>query len=251
MINKKNNKQNIDDTINPDRYLITYADLITLLLGLFVILYASSQVNEEKYKEFSNAFSDFFKPTQAKAANTGNGIMVGRKNSIPEPIFPSIQNKTLEEIKAETEISMSKFIKQGLINIKSNSTVLTLTLSESLLFQSGKADIQRDGLIVLDSISAIIRSINKSITIDGHTDSHPIRTFRYESNWHLSSARALAVGYMLITKGLDEKNLTFRCFGAMKPVSENSTPEGRSKNRRVEITISDLPPEKVANEVIK
>ena len=118
------------------------------------------------------------------------------------------------------------------------------------MFQSGKADIQKDGLIVLDSIANIIRGINKAITIDGHTDSNPIRTFRYESNWHLSSARSLAVGYMLVSKGLPEKNLSFRCFGAMKPVAENSSTEGRSKNRRVEITISDLAPEKVNNEII-
>ena len=250
MINKRYHKENVEDKINPDRYLITYADLITLLLGLFVILYASSQVNEEKYKEFSNAFSDFFKPPGVKVLNNGNGMLGGQKNSIPEPIFPNTRNKTLQEIKNETENSMSKFIKEGLITIKSNPTGLTLTLSESLLFQSGKADIQSDGLIVLDSISNIIRGINKAITIDGHTDSHPIRTFRYESNWHLSSARALAVGYMLISKGLPEKDLSFRCFGAMKPVAENSTPEGRAKNRRVEITISDLPQEKETNDKI-
>lgn len=243
MIKKKFDNKGSGDHINLDRYLITYADLITLLLGLFVILYATSQVNEEKYKEFSNAFTDFFKPDKESKASNGNKVLTGPKNSIPEPIFPYPLKKNIETIKVETEMAMKDYIKKGLFEIKSIKNGLTLMLPEKLLFQSGKAEIQPEGMKVIDSLMIIMRNLNKTVTIDGHTDSQPIRTFRYESNWHLSVARALNIGYSMISKGLPEKNVVIRGFGAQKPIAENSDLNGRARNRRVEIVITDLPEE--------
>jgi len=225
---------------NTDRYLITYADLITLLLGLFVILYATAQVDEGKYKEFSEAFSKYFKPDQIHKSQNGNGILSGSK-SLPEPIFQNHSSVTIDDIANETESKLSSFMRKGLIQMKKNSTGLILTLPEKLLFQSAKAEIQPEGKYVIDTLAKILSGIKFQISVDGHTDSDPISTFRFPSNWHLSSSRALNVGYEMIKSGIQESNLRISSYGSQRPISDNTTPEGKSENRRVEITITPLP----------
>lgn len=234
-------KQDADDHINTDRYLITYADLITLLLGLFVILYVTAQVDEGKYKEFSKAFSDYFKSSKEQVLQGGGGLMEGHKKSIPVPVFQNPARQSLQDIKTEIEKSLEPLIKQNLFSIKNGPDGLILTLPEKLIFKSGEADIEAKAQPVLDSIASLMSGLNKQITVDGHTDTQPIKTFRFESNWHLSTARALKIGYALIRKGIPEKNVVIRGFGAQRPISDNSTLEGRTLNRRVEITISELP----------
>lgn len=234
----KNKRNHQEDVIHTDRYLITYADLITLLLGLFVILYSVSKVDEEKYKKFSGAFSEYFNPTD-RLPSKGDGILEGRRDNIPEPILPHASSKTLEQIASETEKSFKSLIQNGMLKVKLSATGITLTLPEKLLFESSRADVQPDGLRMLDSLAKILIGIQYQITIDGHTDSAPIQTAVFPSNWYLSSARALSVGNKMIQSGLPENNLIFRGFGSMRPVTDNSTPENMAQNRRVEITISE------------
>ena len=234
---KKNNTK-----VDTNRYFITYADLITLLLGLFVILYVSSKVDQEKFKEYSKAFSEYFKTENQGVLPGGKGVLKGRKNTIPEPILiESGAPKSLNEIFSETSLILQKYIKNGSLSIKHTKAGVILTLPEKLLFQSGKADIEQNAMGILDTIANILHSIPYQITVDGHTDSSPIRTFRYESNWHLSSARALNVAYLLVEKGIPKNNLIIRAFGDQKPVASNNTVESKAKNRRVELTISYLP----------
>jgi chemotaxis protein MotB len=234
----KKQKHKQDDHLNPDRYLITYADLVTLLLGLFVILYAISRIDEIKYKEFASAFADYFKPTTLKG---GTGELSGRREGIPDPIFyarPS--TKSLEEIATQTENAFKDYINKGDLQVKLTSEGVQITLREKLLFESAKAEIQPLGKILLDSLASILAGINYQVSVDGHTDSDPIRNYRYESNWHLSCARAANVGYSLVCNGVPENNLIVRGFGAQRPVSDNISSEGKAQNRRVEITISEL-----------
>lgn len=238
MIRKIQNNQGVEET-KTDRYLITYADLITLLLGLFVILYASAQVDEEKYKELSNAFSSYFQP--GSGADNGNGILKGSKTALPNPSNPLKSDKSLVQIAEQTEQSLRKYIDEGSIKIKKSDKEIILILSEKLLFESAKAEIRQEGKNVLDSVSKFLTGIDYEIKIDGHTDASPIKTFRYESNWHLSTARALNVAYLMVRNGMPEKNLVIRGYGSQRPVSDNATEEGRTLNRRVEITITDLP----------
>lgn len=223
-----------------DRYLITYSDLITLLLGLFVILYAASQVDESKYKEVSQAFAEYFKSENTKHLE-GGGVLPGHKQGVPQAILPTPKKQSLAEVKGQAEQILSSYIKNSNLKIQSVGESLVLTLPELLLFNTGKADIQSDGQVLLDSLAKVLSGINFQIAVDGHTDGTPIRTFRYESNWHLSVARALNVGYSLINRGVSEENILIRGFGATRPVASNSDEEGKQKNRRVEITISQLP----------
>lgn len=237
---KKKNK--LEHKINHDRYLITYADLITLLLGLFVILYASATVDSAKYSEFTKAFGEYFKSTKEQVLNGGGGVLPGPKDGIPEPIIPnSAVNKSLQDLKIEAETSLKSFINDGKLKVAFNNNGVVLTLPESLLFQSGKDEIQNNAFNVLDNIAKILNVSNLQISVDGHTDSDPIKTFRFASNWHLSSSRALKIGYYLINKGMNESNVVIRGFGSQRPITENNNPENKAQNRRVEITISQLP----------
>lgn len=234
--------------VSKDRYLITYADLITLLLGLFVILYAASQVDEVKYKELSVAFSDYFKSTKEQPLQGHGGVLQGHKNAIPEPIIPNSPSKSLEEVTQQAEKSLGIYLQKGLISIRSSQHELVLALPEQLLFKSGNAEVETQGIPVLDSIAKIIANVDFQITVDGHTDDVPIRTFRFESNWHLSVARAMNVAYKLISRGIKQENLIVRGFGEQLPVADNLTVEGKAKNRRVEVTVSNLPAKTLSKE---
>ncbi len=231
---KRNREEN-----SSERYLITYADLITLLLGLFVILYSTSSVDEEKYKQISTAFADIFKP--GSVLEGGKGVLEGTKQGLPEPILPpAAGRKSLDDIAEQTEQALKSYIDDGTIEITKTGTDIIINLSEKLLFESAKADVLSDGMIALDTLARILNSPQYQITIDGHTDSDPINTPKFPSNWHLSGARALSVLYALIQRGVPEVNLSYRGFGAQRPIASNARQEGKAINRRVEITISEL-----------
>lgn len=228
------------DEEKTDRYLITYADLITLLLGLFVILYASAQVDESKYKEMSSAFAEVFK-SSGKQEVDGKGILPGHKQGVPNSILPHLRTKSLSELEDKAQEVLGTFIRNSGIKIQKTGESLVITLPELMLFSSGKADIQGDGQELLDSLASLLNGADMLISVDGHTDSNPIKSFRYESNWHLSTARALNVGYSLAGRGVPEQYLVIRGFGSQRPIGDNSTDDGRQRNRRVEITLTELP----------
>lgn len=223
-----------------DRYLITYADLITLLLGLFVILYASAQVDESKYKEMSSAFAEAFK-SEGKQEVDGKGILPGHKQGVPNSVLPHLKTKSISEMENKAEEVLGSFIRNSGIKIQKTGESLVITLPELLLFSSGKADLQAGGQELLDSLASLLSGADMLISVDGHTDSNPIKSFRYESNWHLSTARALNVGYSLAGRGVPEQYLVVRGFGSQRPIGDNSTEDGRLRNRRVEVTLTELP----------
>lgn len=237
---KKHTNQQHSHGSEKDRYLVTYADLITLLLGLFVILYASSQVDQEKFKEISSALTKYFKSQPANPIEGGDGVLEASKRAIPEPMIAPREAKSIDQIEKETSQLLGELISKGLVSLRRSESGLVVVLPEKLLFQPGKADIQADGMKVIDSLATVLSTLNNSIYVDGHTDAIPIRTFQYESNWHLSVARALNVGYRLIKLGVPGENIVIRGFADKRPVADNATEEGRAQNRRVEITISPI-----------
>lgn len=245
MILKKVPKEEESGRTSPDRYLITYADLITLLLGLFVILYVTARVDEERYKEFAKAFADYFKPEKGQDIhNTGLDPFKGVRKGIPEPVLPFPDRRNLSQIQSDIEKSLDAYLKRGDIAVETRGPNIVVTLPEKLLFKSGKAEIEPGGEEILIKLAQSLQGLAKDqeVAVDGHTDSDPISNFRYPSNWHLSVARAVNVAYLLIAKGVPEYSVVVRGFGDQRPIADNSTPEGKAKNRRVEITISEQKP---------
>lgn len=240
MIKKGRTYHKTHHNTGADRYLITYADLITLLLGLFVVLYSTTQVDQEKFKEYAAAFSGYFKTSDSSPLDGGSGVLEGMKDGVPEAILPEASSRNMQEISDELEEKLATFIEAGGVAIERNDSGFKLIMQEKLLFPSGKAELVPEGSRALDSISSILSNWQLTIEIDGHTDNVPIKTFQYESNWHLSSARAVNVAYSMIRKGVPDFNLVIRGFGPQRPIADNISPEGKARNRRVEINIGPL-----------
>jgi len=239
LLNRIKRRSNSNDDEGRDRYLISYADLLTLLLGLFVILYSSSQVDGAKYKEFTQAFKEVFDQNGDGVLDGGKGVLKGNPKPIPHPIKGK-HEKNLGEISEFAKSSLNFLIKDGKLRLRNEKNLLILELPEKLLFESAKAEIKSDGMRVLDTIVNVLGQIENHITIDGHTDPEPIKTFRYESNWHLSAARATNVAYSMIGYGLRQENLSIRGFGSQRPLNKNMTEDEKARNRRVEISISEM-----------
>lgn len=234
-------KRTIRTNSSSDRYLITYADLVTLLLGLFVILYTSSQVDTEKYKEVQQAFEKVFKFSGDKPIlEGGEGVLEGHSEVLPEPIIPRFREGDINVIEKELKQRLEDYLEKEDIKVYREGDALKIEMPEKLLFQSGKAEIQKKGVNFLDTLTELLKGIPNQIMVDGHTDNVPINNFVYKSNWHLSSARSLNVAYNMIKEGLQETNITVRGFGSQRPVESNSTEKGRQRNRRVEIMISKM-----------
>lgn len=234
--------QELRNPNNPDRYLVTYADLITLLLGLFVILYATAQVDVGKYREFAAALGRFFRVAPDSQLYGGGKILPGSP-TLPQPILPAADRKTLDKISQELESAFATQIRLGSVELEQLPDQIRLRLQDHLLFESGKADLLPESILILDSLAKIFASIEKRIIVEGHTDNIPISTFRYPSNWHLSVDRAVTVAYYLLQKGVPERYLAVCGYADQRPIAPNDTPEGRTRNRRVEIVIQEFEPD--------
>ena len=207
-----------------DRYLLTYADLITLLLGLFIILYAISNIDIIKYKKISAALGDVF----------GNkGTIVGlEKTDITNKLTPNDRLKEeLNGLVADLKIKKS-------VKFEEDKRGIVIHILDKLLFASGKAELSQESRAVLHRLSDILKKLPNDIRIEGHTDDVPIKSEQFPSNWHLSVSRALNTAYYLISveKLLPDK-VSIAGYAEYKPIDTNETPEGRSTNRRVDIVV--------------
>ena len=208
-----------------DRYLITYADLITLLLGLFIILYTISNIDAVKYKNVAQALGSVF----------------GKEN-INKVVTNDISNNVLESPKNKLIDQLSKLIENydytSSIQLEESERGITIHILDDILFAPGQAVLNEGSKVVLNRLASVIRSIPNDIRIEGHTDNTPINTPRYPSNWHLSVDRALNTAYYLIqNEGVDPDKVSIVGYAEYHPIAPNDTPESRTKNRRVDLVI--------------
>lgn len=201
---------NSKDYIN--RWVVSYADLVTMLLALFIVLFSISQ-NVTKY--------------QAKIIKDNNVL-------VPESItMAEIQN--LESLK---ELFEKNLVKNEDIKFFKDSRGLVIRLNNSVLFDEGSAIIKTEAYKTIDDIIQTISTIDNNIIVEGHTDSKPIHNKTYASNWELSTARATnIISYMLKTGKINPKRLSAAGYGEHMPVAENTSSGGRLLNRRVDIII--------------
>ena len=209
-----------------DRYIITYADLITLLLGLFVILYAISNIDVKKYEHIISAMGNVFGTERAEIPVTNTSMMTIDK-------IPTI--KTLRE-SLQDLIEANGY--NNVVNLSQNERGITISILDDILFPPGNAELNPDSRTVLSKIALLLRDLPNDIRIEGHTDNIPINTAQYASNWHLSVARATNTAYYLMQyEKLPPAKVSIVGYSEYKPVAPNETPDGRAKNRRVDIVI--------------
>jgi chemotaxis protein MotB len=215
-----------------DRWLLTYADLITLLLGLFVILYTMSKVDNTKYSRVVQALGGAFGKTAVLSGSTSPMLadqLLGQRQSIESKLNGAL----FEDMRA------------NLVTVTQDERGVTVHLAEELLFSSGDATLKNTSLGSLDLLASVLKGLPNEIRVEGHTDNLPISTPAYPSNWHLSVARAMNTGnYLLSRHGLKPEKVTIVGYSQYRPLAPNISDSDRAKNRRVDIVIvaAQVPP---------
>ena len=220
-------------------WILTYADMVTLLLCFFVLLFAMSSVEKESFEQLVESLKRSIGKQKIPEAGTREGLIM---QDVPADKGPKAVDElggVIEKEAGEIISKVQEFIiankLQGKVRVEKKELGVTITISDIVLFPTGKAKMTPDGLEIMKKIYEILKQFSYHIKIEGHTDNVPIHTPKYESNWQLSTNRACEVVRFLIERGSDPKLLSAEGYAKYHPVASNDTPEGRAKNRRVEI----------------
>lgn len=237
---------------NHERWLVSYADFITLLFAFFVVMYATSSLNEGKYKVLSSSLVTAFKSTTSHSDADQPQITQSIIKTEPDGAMIKIMEKENGQTKQaqrveqrETLRSMAKDILQvleplindGSVTVTQSAIGITVEINASVLFSPGEAFLAENSIEALRAVAKVIQGHDHEIHVEGHTDNMPIHTIHFPSNWELSTARASSVIRLFIENGVDAVRLTAVGYGENRPVDSNETSEGRKRNRRVSIMI--------------
>lgn len=243
---KHKRRQKHTEHENHERWLVSYADFITLLFAFFVVLYATATQNQEKQKKFESALrtelrmmgSGGASGQQQSAVSTGEGTEVIQLidlfqqrnvgNGELQDYVEKLLNKNLSEEERKLAIG----------GLRHDTVGVRISLAASTFFPSAKAKLRRPALAALDKIAKFLKTAPNKIVIEGHTDDEPVSGGEFESNWELGASRATSVvRYLVKVHGFDPKRLSAISYADTKPLVPNTTPENRAKNRRIEILI--------------
>lgn len=235
-------KKREEKEANHERWLLTYSDLITLLMIFFVIMYASSNVSASKYKAVSDSF---------KIALGGGRTLIGQDQAADINASNSAENsntnKDNKELSEENKLmnlkeNVDNYLQSTGMNASISTSIeergLVISLKDSIIFDSGKAEIKSDYKKKLVDLGSILNKMDNYIRVEGHTDNVPINNNKFNSNWQLSVIRATNVTELLIEEAhIAPKRLSSVGYGEFRPVADNTTEQGRAQNRRVDIVL--------------
>ena len=230
---KEHSEEHVDES-----WLLPYSDMLTLLVALFIVMFAMSQVDKAKLQKVSSQFNIIF--------SGGSGIMQSDSGTIAS-IDPSssassassLEQNTMNSLKSTLDKEISNNGYSGHIKVAVNKDGLDISIEAIALFASGDASVLKNVTPLLLKISAMLKNLDNDIKIAGYTDNKPISNSKFRSNWDLSSIRAINVmTYMVNSGGLNPKNVSIQAYGEYNPKYDNITEVSRAKNRRVEIFIA-------------
>ncbi|UVW27920.1 flagellar motor protein MotD [Massilia sp. H6] len=232
-----------------ERWLISYADFITLLFAFFVVMYAISIVNEGKYAVLSDALGNAF----------GGRGAAQQVNTHVEPVLPLshiVNRKRAEAARRERErlqalaenlsATLLPLMKSGQVRVTQNARGIGIEINASVLFEQGEAVLHRDAREVLRQVADLLKDHPHRIEVEGHADDLPIATPQYPSNWELSAVRAASVVRLFIEGGVAAPRLSAIGHGSTRPVAPNDSPVNQARNRRVAVMILASAPEPLA-----
>lgn len=226
-------RRRFEDHENLERWLLTYADLITLLLAFFIVMYSMSQVDAKKFGKMTEALSGVLK---------GGTVVVKQGNHMG--IMPGggvLRTAVLKSIGESIENDFQGMGNEKLVNTEVSERGLVIHIMESALFKLGSAELTDKARETLDIVAEHLKSVPNHIRIEGHTDNRPINTVRYPSNWELSSARATeVVRYLIESHRIKPNEISALGYGEFRPLVANTTDENRAKNRRVDIVVMTM-----------
>ena len=264
MSKKKHHHEEHEEHVNHEAWVIPYADMLTLLMALFLVMWATGQTDLNKMKQVSAGFADSLNIVGNGSGVGGEGILDGvpdtKKSDAVVSIKPDVGAAAIAAIEAQHEQQaaaadqldqVQKSITDtaagngttGELAFKDEPRGLVVSIvSEGVLFDAGSAELRPEGRAVLDGLAGNLGSIPNKLAIEGHTDNQPISTARFPSNWDLSGARASSVlRYLTDVHHLPASRLSASGYGDTVPVASNDDDAGRAKNRRVDIAILSEP----------
>ena len=217
------------ETAGMMRWLLTYADMITLMLALFIILFAMSTISRVKVQQFARSISAGFDNVWT-INQPPNGGANGQASFESSSSIPAIQREL------EKYVKLNHLEQQVQVHAESRGLVVTL-LSDKAFYNSGSAEIRPEALKIIDSLAPLLKRNNNGIAVEGFTDNVPIATSQYPSNWELSAARATNVLKRLQSDGVAGSRLSEAGYGEFHPRNANTTNADKQQNRRVDIVL--------------
>lgn len=251
---------------NHERWLVSYADFITLLFAFFVVLFAASNSDQKKAGQVAQAVQVAFKemsvfspsgkvvplydngglPTDTKTV-IGNAHSAFDATQLVATGKPGEGSRAaIAEVKAQLETTLKEEMANHSVRLSQDSRGLTVSLAEAGFFDPGSAVMQSKALAVVDRIASTLRPLGYNLRVEGHTDNIPIHTAQFPSNWELSTARAtFLLQYLISNSGIPPARLSAVGYGEYRPVAANNTAEGRAANRRVDLVVIGAAAEKL------
>jgi chemotaxis protein MotB len=266
-----------EEHANHEAWAIPYADLMTLLLAFFVVMYAISTVNEGKYRVMADALTAAFggAPRTINPVQVGNHQLQGADFDRPSPIksgakqgpsapSPSpnvtllaamasqmnmavdakgLQNAQgeLQKIANDLESTLAPLIDEKLVVVKRAALWIEVQINSDILFPTGSAALAPQAQETVSKLAGVLGNVPNSVRVEGYTDDRPIATYQFPSNWELSSARAASVVHLFVRDGIPPERLAMIGYGEFRPIGDNTTQEGRNANRRVLLIILASP----------
>ncbi|TWI02805.1 chemotaxis protein MotB [Luteimonas cucumeris] len=266
-------KRKQEEHVNHEAWAIPYADLMTLLLAFFVVMYAISTLNEGKYRVMADALTAAFggAPRTINPVQVGNHQLQGADFDRPSPIksgakvgpsapspapnvtllaaMASQMNMTvdsrslhdakqqLESIAGNLERALAPLIDRKLVVIKRAELWLEVQINSDILFPTGSATLEAAARDTVSSLAGVLAGVPNSVRVEGYTDDRPINTFQFPSNWELSAARAASVVHLFVRDGISPDRLAMIGYGEFRPIADNASEQGRNSNRRVLLVI--------------
>jgi chemotaxis protein MotB len=244
-------KKRDDEHENHERWLVSYADFITLLFAFFVVMYAISQVNEGKYRVLSDSLLQAFKPDAA--SETIRLPKNDPRSMLPSGTIPRLPINRAEEAKRRAREqrmraiaqqvlqALAPLVQNGQVRVTESARGIAVEINASMLFKSAQATLEPDSKRALIAVAQVLAAGDNPVEVEGHTDRDPISTPQFPSNWELSGARASSVVRLFVDSGVTAQRLVASGYADTRPVDSNDTPEGRTRNRRVMVLIRPEP----------
>jgi len=235
---------------NHERWLVSYADFITLLFAFFVVMYSLSSINEGKYRVLSDSIVQAFRNI---SVNTSGQQIIVQPMAIPTrpgataPKQDEAQTKAREaavsrmrNMAEEIRRVLRPLAEGGQVSVTEGAHGIKVEINAEVLFAPGEADLGPGAINALQAVAQVVAPAEFPIVIEGHTDNVPINTYRFPSNWELSAVRASSVVRLFVDNGVAPSRLTASGYGDQRPVADNFSEEGRSRNRRVTLLIESM-----------
>lgn len=258
-------RRRTEEHVNHERWLVSYADFITLLFAFFVVLYASSQVDKRKIGKLALSIQVAFQELGVfETSNTK--IPLSDSEAVPfsqvqvvensekttdiehfvQPmkgiLSPNQSSEPLKDLRAELEKALAPEILKHVVEVKARREGLVVSLREIGFYESGSSNLRPSSKEAIDRLAAVLRVRTESLRVEGHTDNVPIHNVRFDSNWELSTARATDLIKLFITRyHFEPARLSAAGYAEFHPVSSEETAEGRARNRRVDVVILNPP----------